>query len=118
MSIRLSGHLMMLWRNVFAVAWLAVEISLALYAGIGYTILLGYLLIAIVLVIPLKPKWANSDLVKAFLGRLYTLDTDMLLRGLSKSRSYKVTVVVTCVVLIAISILAIIALNFRLIEFI
>ena len=108
----------MLWRNIFVVVWLTVEISLAFYVGIGYTILLGYLLIAIVLVILLKPKWATSDLVKAFLGGLYTPDTDMILRGLSKSRSYKVTVVVTSGVLIAISILAIIALNFRLIEFI
>jgi len=108
----------MLERNIFAVVWLVVTISLAIYVGIGYTIFLGYLFIIAILVIPLKLEWANSNLVKTFLGRLYTNHTELILRGLSKSQSYKVTVVVTSGVLIAISILAIIALNFRLIEFI
>ena len=116
MSIRLSGHLMMVWRNVFAVAWLAVEISLALYAGIGFTILLGYLVIIIILVIPLKARWATSNPVKAVLGRLYTLNMEFILRGLSKSRSYKVTAAITSVILLAVAIFMIAEFNFRLIE--
>lgn len=110
------GHLMMVWRNVFAVVWLAVEISLALYAGIGFTILLGYLVIIIILVIPLKARWANSNLVKAVLGRLYTLNMELILRGLSKSQSYRVTVAVTAVILLAVAIFMIAVFNFRLIE--
>jgi len=106
----------MLWRTIFSVVWLAVEVSLALYVGIGFTILLGYLVIIIILVIPLKARWATSNPVKAVLGRLYTLNMELILRGLSKSRSYKVTVAVTSVILLAVSIFALIALNFRLIE--
>jgi hypothetical protein len=106
----------MVWRTVFTVVWLAVEILLALYVGIGFTILLGYLAAITVLVIPLKPKWASSSLVKTVLGRLYTPDTELLLRGLSKSRSYRVTVAVTSVILLAVAMLMIVAFNLRLVE--
>ncbi len=106
----------MLWRTIFSVVWLAVEVSLALYVGIGFTILLGYLVIIIILVIPLKARWANSNLVKAVLGRLYTLNMELILRGLSKSQSYKVTVAVTAVILLAVALFMIAVFNFRLTE--
>ncbi len=106
----------MLGRNIFAVAWLVVTISLAIYVGIGYTILLGYLFIITILVIPLRFEWVNSNLVKGFLGRLYNNNTELIFRGLSKSRGYKVCVVITSVILIAVSIFFVIALNFKLIE--
>jgi hypothetical protein len=106
----------MLLRNTFALTWLVVEVSLALYVGMGYTILVGYLFVVMVLMIPLNTKWVNSDLVKTFLGNVYTPNFELMLRGLRKSRSYKVTVAITSAVLLGIAIFMLVACNIKLIE--
>jgi hypothetical protein len=108
----------MLVRNAFAFTWLVVEISLAFYAGMGYTVLVGYSFVVMVLTIPLNIKWVNSELVKTFLGKLYTPDFELMLRGLKRSRSYKVTVVITSAVLLGIAMFMLIKCNVRLIELI
>ncbi len=107
----------LVWRNVFALVWLAVEVSLALYVGIGYCFLLGYLFIVVILVIPLKYNWVNSRFVKAFLGRRYTPDMELLLYGLSKSVSYRVSITVTLSILFVMAIIMLVVFNFKLIEF-
>ena len=106
----------MVWRNVFALVWLAVEVYLALYVGIGYSFLLGYLFIVVLLVIPLKRNWVNSRLVKVVLDRMYTPDLELLLRGLSKSVSYRVSITVTLIILLVMAIIMLVVLNFKLIE--
>jgi hypothetical protein len=105
-----------IWRlTVLTTVWLA-EILLALYAGIGYTVLLGYLVLLVFLAVPLRTQWLDSTAGRVVFGRVNKPEVDRFLHEMSGSKSYRVTVAVTAVVLLAVSVLIIVSYNYTIIE--
>jgi uncharacterized membrane protein YbaN (DUF454 family) len=100
---------------ILLLVW-AAEILVALYAGIGYTILIGYLVFTVFLLVPAREKWLDSRFGKLVYGKISNPQIDKFLREMAHSRSYKVTAAVTITVLLALSIYMITSFNFRLIE--
>ncbi|MDP2918654.1 MAG: hypothetical protein Q8O43_00310 [Dehalococcoidia bacterium] len=106
----------MSWRILSIVLIWLVEALLAFYAGIGYTILLGYLIFLVLLMVPLKTEWLDSKIGRMILGNITRPDIELFLRAMSKSTSYKVTFTVTTVVLLVAAVVIIVNFNYRLIE--
>jgi uncharacterized membrane protein YbaN (DUF454 family) len=106
----------LVWRLVVLLLVWATEALVALYVGIGYTILIGYMVFAVFLLVPAREKWLDSRFGKVVYGRISSPHIDKFLREMGRSRSYKVTAAVTIAVLLAISIYMIVAYNVRLID--
>jgi uncharacterized membrane protein YbaN (DUF454 family) len=94
----------------------AAEALVALYSGIGYTILIGYIVFTVFLMVPIREKWLDSEFGRLVYGKISRPYIEKFLRDMSRSRSYKITALVTILVLLAVSIYMIVAFNYRLIE--
>ena len=112
---RMSDATHVLRLTALVLIW-AAEVLTALYAGIGYTILIGYTVFAVFLIVLIREKWFDSRFGRFVYGKISRPEIEKFLRELSRSRSYKVTAAVTIVVLLAVTIIMLTSLNFRLIE--
>ena len=105
----------MRWRFAVIIIIWVIEALLAVYAGIGYTILLGYLVLLTYLAIPMNSLWLDSKVGKLVYGEITRPEFERFLREMSHSRSYKITVVITALALLAVSIFMITMYNYKLI---
>ena len=106
----------LVWRLIGLLAVWTAEVLVALYAGIGYTILIGYIVFTVFLMVPVREKWLDSGFGRLVYGKISRPYIEKFLRDMSRSRSYKITALVTILVLLAVSIYMIVAFNYRLIE--
>ena len=106
----------LVWRLIALLAVWTAEALVALYAGIGYTILIGYIVFTVFLMVPVREKWLDSEFGRLVYGKISRPYIEKFLRDMSRSRSYKITALVTILVLLAVSIYMIVAFNYRLIE--
>jgi len=91
-------------------------VLVALYIGTGYTILIGYFVFAVFLLVPAREKWLDSSFGRLVYGKISRPEIERFLREMSHSRSYKVTAAITILVLLAVSVYIIVAFNYRIIQ--